>query len=284
VVFNEVVLESIITDAPIIITRVQQDVGVTDINEGPQPGDDWVPGPIHPVLSLDLGQENGGSLNHSTTSPSCPPISIAPLMIKGIIPLSPVTLYPPPRQEEIGVTVKFIPPTGMSSLKVEDLLPSGRALRAAADAKLARAIDRLYAKYDQGFMVGAVSAGNNGSGTAGSGYLVDAELGVTTERRSDRTREKEVLLGSSGGEVKPGVPAAGGQGASIKRECTVRTYISDGAKITASKGCGNNKAGAVKGNAVEGDVGDEGLAKHEASRGMVARVVGLTKGWIWRSG
>jgi hypothetical protein len=168
----------------------------------------------------------------------------------------------------------------MSSVKVEDLLPSDRALRAVADAKLARAIDRLYGRYEREFMVGAVSAI-----AGGGGYFVDEELGRTMERRSGRAREKMASLGSNvGGEVQPGVSAAGRQGASIKREPTVRTYISNGANLMPPKGYGNNRTGTEKGDIVKGDVGDEGLAKHEPGRGMVARVVKLTEGWIWRSG
>ena len=279
--FNEIVLESIIADTPIIITDVQQDLRVFDIKEGPSLGD-WLHVPIHSVLGLDPGQENGSSLNYSATS--FIPIGTGPLTIKSIIPLGPVTLYPPPRQEEIGVTVRFVPPTSMNTLKVEDLLPSNRALRAAADAKLARAIDRLYARYDEGCMVGAVYAGNSGSGAGEGRHLVGEEPGRIMEENGSRVGEKDVLLGDSGGDVKPGVSAAGGQRASIKREPTVHAYTLDGAKLMPQNGCGNNKAGSEKMKAIEGDVGPEGLVKHEASKGILARVVGLTMRWIWRSG
>jgi hypothetical protein len=278
VAFNEIVLESIIADSPITIPSVQQDLRAADIKEPPGLGEDWVHVPIHSVLGLNPGQENGSTRNRSTTSPIPPPIGVLPLTIKAIIPLSPVTLYPPPRQEEIGVTVKFVAPTGMSSLRVEDLLPSDRALRAAADEKLAKAINKLYGRYEREFMVGAV-----GDIARGGGYLVDEELGVTMSRRSGHEREKKEPSDSNGGEVKPESSAAGGQGASLRRERTVRTYISYGPKMAPSKGYGNHKAGAEKENVGKGDVSDEALVKHEAGSGMVARVVRLTKGWIWSS-
>jgi hypothetical protein len=278
VAFNEIVLESIIADAPMTIPGVQQDIRAADIKEHPGLGDEWVHVSIHSVLGLDLGQENGSTRNRSTTSPISPPISVAPLTIKSIIPLSPVTLYPPPRQEEIGVTVKFVAPTGMSSLKVEDLLPSDRALRAAADEKLAKAINKLYGRYEREFMVGAV-----GDIAGGRGHLVDEELGMAMSRRSGHEREKKEPSDSNGGEVKPESSAAGVQGSPIRRERTIRTYISYGPKMAPPKGYGNNKASAEEGDVGKGDVSDEALVKHEAGGGMVARVVRLTKGWIWSS-
>jgi hypothetical protein len=276
--FNEVVMESMIAGMPMTVISTQQELTpATDTQDGTGLTDDWVYVPAHSTLGLELGLEKGSVRLDSPPSPVSHTGGTPRITIKAIIPLQPVALFPATQEEEVGITVKFVPPTGMTSLRVEDLLPSDRALRAAADAKLAAEIDSLYARHDHGFMAETVFAGGYGNRCGGDGYPLKEWDWMEKEGGSGHERGAEVPLGRLGAGVQSTGRTSGSQAESTGPQVSVRITMAGVTETTPPKGDGDDRIGAEQ---CKGDIEGE----HKASGGVLAKVVELTKGWIWRSG